>query len=143
MTRLVCIALLLAACGGSSAKGINASIHISSPQAGASVALGTDVDKSVIVAYTLTGFTVMALGSCGSTAACGHVHIFIDGTACGAPYNNTSYSQTSGTAKFALCASGNQTGSHLLSVELHDDQHNPVNDLSGNQIKDSVSITTH
>ena len=33
--------------------------------------------------------------------------------------------------------------SHLLSVELHDDQHNPVNDLSGNQIKDSVSITTH
>jgi hypothetical protein len=143
MTRMVCIALLLAACGGSSAKGINASIHITSPQASASVALGTDVDKSVTVAYTLSGFTVMAPPNCGNTPACGHVHIFIDGTACGIPYNNTSYSQTSGTAKFALCASANQTGSHVLSVELHDDQHNPVNDLSGNQIKDSVSITTH
>jgi len=77
---------------GSSNSTSTATIKISSPTAGAMVAAGTDADKSVPVTFTVTNFTLMAPGACGSVAdTCGHVHLLIDGTACNvapSPYNN-------------------------------------------------------
>jgi hypothetical protein len=134
--------LLCAACGGSS-SGSNATISITSPAASASVALGSDSQKTVTMIYAVTSFDVKAPGSCGSEANCGHVHILIDGNACNGSdiYNDSSYAVPDALAFFAKCAT--PTGSHTVTLELHDDVHNPVKDKNGNQVQTSVSFTTH
>ena len=144
MKRLAVVARA-AACGGSTPHS-NATISITAPTANASVLLGSDAAKSVTITYTLTGFTVKAPGTCAGASNCGHVHVLIDGQACnapGSPYNNTSIDQSSAQAQFASCAAANQVGTHTVTLELHDDQHNPVLDASGHQIMSAVSFSTH
>jgi hypothetical protein len=144
MTRLVCAAFLTVSCGGSSSPS-NATIAITSPAANDSVLLGVDAGKSVTITYALTNFTAKPAGTCGSTPNCGHIHLLIDGSACtpaGGQYNNDSGSPTTAVAKFASCPSNNQTGAHVVTLELHDDAHHPVNNAAG-QIKASVTFTTH
>jgi hypothetical protein len=133
---------LCAACGGSSG-GSSATITIANPAASSSVALGTDSQKSVTITYAVTSFNVKALGSCSGVANCGHVHLLIDGNACNGSdiYNNSSYATPTAVAFFAKCST--PTGSHTVTLELHDDMHNPVKDNSGNQVQTSVTFSTH
>jgi hypothetical protein len=145
--------LFAAACGGSgSGGGSNASVTITAPQSGASVALGTDSLKSVPVSFTLSNFTLMAPGTCGGAANCGHLHLVIDGytspcnTLAGVGTEKYNVQITTGTttsAQFASCG-GTAAGAHTLTLEVHDDAHGDVNDSNGNLIKSApVSITTH
>jgi hypothetical protein len=130
--------ILLAACGSS-----GPTIAISSPNAGATVPLGTDAMKSVSVSFSTTGFTLMAPGATNCpTGTCGHVHLFIDGSGCtpaGAPYNNDGVTSPV-SAYFIACQT--PTGSHTVSVELHNNDHTPVTDSSGKTIAGSVTFTT-
>jgi hypothetical protein len=138
------LTLALAACGGSSSNRPDPAIAITLPAAGASVALGTDADKSVPIVYALTNFTTAAPGSCGGAQNCGHIHLVIDGAACtpaGDLYNNSSNSSTQATAIFRKCAT--PTGSHAVELQLHDDAHNAVKNNAGQEVKTSVTFTTH
>ena len=150
--RFAIVSLLFAACGGSSGGGgSNASVSITAPASGASVALGTDSAKSVPVSFTLSGFTLKAPGTCGGAANCGHLHLVIDDYT--SPCNplpgvgNEKYNVqvTAGSptsAQFATC--GAPAGSHTITLEVHDDAHADVKDANGNLIKSApVSITTH
>lgn len=144
--------VLASGCGGSGGGGSsNATVSITSPTSGSSVALGTDAGKSVTVSFTLTGFTLKAPGTCAGAANCGHLHVVIDdhSSACNQTangsenYNAQITSGTSGSAEFALCGAG-AAGTHSLTLEIHDDAHNDVKDSSGNLIKSTVTgITTH
>jgi hypothetical protein len=143
MKKALFVAAIVAAgaCGGSSAK--VPTIAVTTPAAGASVALGTDADKSVTLGITLANFDVKPANHCGGLANCGHIHVLIDGSACsgGGFYNNTDeLSATSAVAKFGRCTS--PKGAHTVTLELHGDTHDPVLDNSGNKILASVSFTT-
>ena len=142
----IVLGVALAACGGSSDHP-DAAIAITQPTASASVALGTDADKSVTITYTLTNFTVKTPGGCGGPSAnCGHVHVLIDGPVCNNgtdAYNNSSYSSTQGTALFGRCPPASQAGNHTVELQLHDDNHNPVKTNAGQEVKTSVAFTTH
>jgi len=150
--RLAVASLLFAACGGSGGGGSNASVTITSPQSGASVALGTDSLQSVPVSFTLSNFTLKAPGTCGGAANCGHLHLVIDSytspcnTAAGVGSEKYNVQVTTGittSAQFASCGS-TAAGPHTLTLEVHDDAHGDVKDSSGNLIKSApVSITTH
>jgi hypothetical protein len=150
--RFALASLLFAACGGSSGGGSNASVAITAPQTGASVALGTDSLKSVPVSFTLSNFTLRAPGTCGGAANCGHLHLVIDSYASpcdtatgvgGEKYNVEVTTGTTTSAQFASCG-GTAAGSHTLTLEVHDDAHGDVKDSNGNLIKSApVSITTH
>jgi hypothetical protein len=151
--RFAMVSLLFAAaCGGSSGGGSNASVMITAPLSGASVALGTDTAKSVAVSFTLSNFTLKAPGTCGGAANCGHLHLIIDNytspcdTLAGVPNEKYNVQVTSGTttnAQFASCGS-TAAGSHTITLEVHDDAHADVKDANGNLIKSApVSITTH
>jgi hypothetical protein len=141
----------LAACGGSS-SGSMASVQITSPLTGASVALGTDNLQSVPVVFTLSNFTLKAPGTCAGAANCGHLHLVIDGytSPCDPvkgngteKYNVEVTTGTTTNAQFALCG-GTAAGAHVITLEVHDDAHADVNDSNGNLIKSApISITTH
>ncbi len=152
-------AALLAACGGSGGGNgggggsSNATIAITSPASGSSVALGTDADKSVPVTFTLTGFTLMAPGTCGGQPNCGHAHLRIDddaspcnnsaGATSGDRYNAQVTSGASANAHFAVCGSG-AVGTHTITLELADDTHHLLTNASGNPIASTVTgIVTH
>lgn len=148
---LAAAAILLAACGGSSSSGSSATVSISSPASGASVALGTDALQSVPVAFATT-LTLKPAGTCAGMANCGHIHVVIDSytspcdTSVGVgseKYDVEITSGTSGNATFAACGAA-AAGAHSLILELHDDAHNDLKDASGNLIKSAaVNITTH
>ena len=155
MKRLAGItAVLLTACGGSSSSSVtNATIAITSPQSGSSVALGADAQRSVPVAFTLTNFTLKPAGTCAGMANCGHIHLVIDsaaspcnssqGAAASDRYNVQINSGTSGNAQFATCGSG-AAGTHSITLELADDSHNLLKAGSGNTIASTATgITTH
>src|SRR5260370_12826336 len=145
--------LFAAACGGSgSGGGSNASVTITAPQSGASVALGPDSQKSVPVSFTLSKFTLMAPGTCGGAANCGHLHLVIDGytspcnTLAGVGTEKYNVQITTGTttsAQFASCG-GTAAGQHTLTLEGHDHAHGHAND-SNRHLTTSPprSITTH
>ncbi len=141
MKRLAFAAVALAAaCGGSSTK--YPTITITAPSANASVKL--DSTKLVPLQYSTTDFTVKPAGSCGSeSTSCGHVHVLIDGALCsaGGPYNNTSYAAPTANADFSKCSSSVVYGSHTVTLELHTDGHNPINNASGQQIAAAVAFT--
>ena len=151
--RFAMVSLLLAAAcvGSSGGGGSNASVMITAPQSGASVALGTDTAKSVPVSFTLSNFTLKAPGTCGGAANCGHLHLVIDDytSPCdplagvgNEKYNVQVITGTTTSAQFATC--GAPAGSHTITLEVHDDAHADVKDANGNLIKSApVSITTH
>jgi hypothetical protein len=118
-------------------------IKIATPATGSSVAVVKNgAEEDIPVTFTLTNFTLMAAGSCGSiSTTCGHIHLLIDdATSCGAPpYNVAIESGTSGNAVVSKCSTVN--GAHKIILELHDDQHNPINGANGQVISDSVQLT--
>jgi hypothetical protein len=127
---------LTAACGGSTPAAAP-TVAITSPAAGSTVALGTDVDKTVKIAFTTTGW---AFEPCGNNTSCGHLHLLIDGTDCGTPYNNPVTSSDPGDALFAKCA--RPTGQHTVKLELHHPDHSALTDSTGATISSSVTFTT-
>jgi len=137
MRRVLGWLLCATACGGPAAT-----VAITNPTSGATVALGSDARKSLAVNFTATNFTIRAPGTCSGAAACGQAYILIDGAACdpvGQPYNNLAVSSP-GTAQFSTCAT--PTGPHTLSVELHYDDGSSVKGADGKPVAASVSVTT-
>jgi hypothetical protein len=128
---------------GSSSSNNNAdaavpTMQIVSPVTGAAVVV-TATDATTPVTVTATDFTLKAPGACAGASACGHLHVFVDGTACNAPgmqYNAQGASPVS--ANFAFCQTVN--GSHTIKVELHHDDHSPVT-AGGATIAESIDVT--
>jgi hypothetical protein len=61
-----------------------------------------------------------------SSDNCGHVHVLVDGAACtpmGAPYNNAGQASPI-DAKLSSCPMA--TGAHTVMLELHHNDHSPV-----------------
>ena len=94
----------------------------------------------------------MAPGKCPTgDNACGHVHVLVDadvgdGKQCnsvGAPYNEAFPDPTEDAAGphagLDYCKTG-VTGNHLITVELHHENHSPVNGSDGKVVSDSVHI---
>ena len=130
-----------AACGGSSTTKFP-TITITAPGAGASVKL--DSTKIVPLQYTTTDFVVKAISVCGSeSSACGHVHVLIDGALCsaGGPYNNTSSAAPTANADFNKCDPSVVYRSHTITLELHTDGHNPIQNAGGQEISAAVAFT--
>jgi len=116
----------------------NGTIQISSPADGEVVAINTP--PLVPVTFSTTDFTVKAAGACAGAPSCGHVHVFIDGNACnpsGQPYNGQAFASPA-QANFASCAMA--TGSHVIKLELHNDDHSPTLNASGAMISASVNV---
>jgi hypothetical protein len=126
-----------AGAGGAAGATATPTISITSPAASATVTAGTDTNRSVPITIATMNYTLMTPGSCGTTANCGHVHVYIDGTrttgkckAAGVPYNiaipsagNTS--TTMGNLQMALCTDTGEmvTGTHMIQAELVTDGH--------------------
>ena len=70
------------------------------------------------VSIAVSGATLAQPGRCGAVQRCGHIDVFIDGTACGSP--NVQSSSDNVTANFGRC--GKVEGKHTLMVELRDDR---------------------
>jgi len=140
MTRLLAAAALLAslaACGGTDATGPVPTLKISSPTAGAQVGLGSDQHKTVNVEFTTTGFKAQPCPN--STENCGHLHVLIDGTDCGSPYNNQA---TTSPAAALFDGCNRPIGSHTITLELHHDDHSAIKNAAGATVSSSVSFTT-
>jgi hypothetical protein len=128
--------------GGGHLSGTPPTIAITSPTAGTTVMVTkTGSEEDIPVDFTMTNFTLKNAGSCGSTANCGHVHVLIDGAnSCGGPpYNNAEYSGSPTKAIVSQCSTVN--GAHTISLELHFDDHSPVNGPDGKVIASSVQVT--
>jgi hypothetical protein len=136
--------------GGGGAAGAP-SITITSPADNATVN-ASDASPDVDFSIDVKNFTLMAPGKCptGDTA-CGHIHVLVDadvgdGKQCnspGAPYNEAFPDPTEDAAGphagLDYCKTG-VTGDHLITVELHHDNHSPVNGSDGKVVSDSVHI---
>ena len=70
------------------------------------------------ISVAVSGATLAAPGRCGGAQACGHIEVYIDGTACGSP--NVQSSSNNITANFGRC--GKIEGKHTLMCELRDDR---------------------
>lgn len=144
---------LLAACASCSSSSSlssssTATIAITSPKDGDSVpfsASNTDVN----ISFTTTNITLMDVGKCGTTANCGHVEAFIDGTTCNdksnpaavKPYNDSA-SASPMTAGLDYCPKfPDVAGSHMLTLELHKDDLSPIKGADGTTVSAKVSFT--
>lgn len=117
---------------------------------GSGITVGDDI---VSIAFQTTNFTLMAPNGCGRVDAnCGHIHVFVDydvdaGTSpCGdngAPYNAQWWTTAPAEADLTSCANSDAIdGMHTVRLELHSDQHAPIDDENGNVIEATVSFTT-
>jgi len=131
-------AVSLGGCGSSSSTPPSdaglPSVTLTSPSAGAVVALGGGTTVDVV--FDVTNFSLEAPPTgCGGKDSdnCGHVHVLIDGTMCnatGMPYNvaypsaGTATSPATVTADLASCPMA--TGTHTLVLSLHKNSHAAV-----------------
>ncbi|HVU03288.1 MAG TPA: hypothetical protein VHE30_16120 [Polyangiaceae bacterium] len=95
----------------------------------------------VPIAFTVTGFTLKAPGTCAGADKCGHVHLLVDGTACNdvaskAPYNNAG-AKSPINAGLDYCPKID--GEHTVTLELHNDDHSPYK-VDGTVVSDSRKI---
>ncbi|MHB1844440.1 MAG: hypothetical protein ACYCWW_06335 [Deltaproteobacteria bacterium] len=131
--------------GSSTGGAIYPTVSIQAPMANQIVALGGDSNKTVPVQFAVTNFTLMAPGSNSCPAgSCGHIHLLIDGTACnasGAPYDNAATASPA-LAQFASCPATSLTpgSAHTITLELHNNDHSPVNGANGQVISTTVSV---
>lgn len=152
MRRSIFLILPLLACAScsssSSSSSSEPSITITAPTDGASVpfsATNTDLN----ITFTTTNITLMDPGKCGTTANCGHVEAFIDGSACNDHSNpsspkayNDAASASPMTAGLDYCPTfPNVGGSHTLTLELHKDDLSPIKGSSGTTVSAKVSFT--
>ncbi len=138
----------LAGCGGNSDNTTFPILKLTKPSVGAMINYDT-VNTDVDIDFTVTGITLMDPGKCGTTANCGHVEFFIDGTTCNDhsdpmhpnPYNDVA-SSSPGSAGLDYCPSfPNVGGMHTLKAELHKDDLSAINGANGSVISDSVTFT--
>jgi hypothetical protein len=157
--------------GGSSSSGSSSgssgalpTITITSPTNGGTAtvvkqAVTGEVD--VPVTFTTTNFTGMPAEACPSISNnCGHVHLFVDPsddggaspcTPMNSPYNNASpLAESDGgvtpfspmNAIMSNCANTDPiNGTHTLRIELHSNNHAPINGADGGVIYDELSFT--
>lgn len=128
--------------GGDTGPGGGApTIKITSP-ADKSTANVTTTSADVDIAYTVTGFTLMEPNKCAGAANCGHVHALVDGTDC----NDTGLPANAETSKNPVaigldyCKKG-IAGTHVVVLELHNDDHSPVKNAAGTTVSDTITIT--
>jgi hypothetical protein len=126
--------------GAADASASTPSIAITSPTSGSAVA---NVVGSVPVSFTTTNFTLVSAGDPACVDAsdnCGHVHLFVDATACtppGAPYNNDGQASPI-DARLTSCPA--VAGLHTVELELHHNDHSPVV-VGGSVVSTSVMFT--
>lgn len=103
--------------GGGSDGGAAPSIVIVSPQDGATCE-ADEHDGTCPVVVTVSGAVLAPRGKCGgSRGTCGHVELFVDGTACGSPNHESGSSAL--VAEFGRC--NKLDGTHTVACELRDD----------------------
>jgi hypothetical protein len=114
------------ACGGTATEGPG--VTIVQPLGNTEVVLGTDMNKSVPIDFSLQRFALKARGTCmpADGPYCGHAHLLIDGGACNAPGldYNTEGATTRIAARFGYCP--RSTGPHVVSLEFYDDRERPI-----------------
>lgn len=104
--------------GGGGGAGPGPGVAIVSPAPG-QTCVPDKHQKSCPVTASVSGATLAEPGACGSAAApCGHLELFVDGTACGNPNNESSSSSL--PALLGRC--DKVDGTHTLSCELRDDR---------------------
>jgi len=72
----------------------------------------------------------------------GHIHVLVDGAACtpeGGFYDNADTTASPATAFLSTCPA--VKGAHTITLELHNNDHSPVNNAAGAVISAQVSIT--
>jgi hypothetical protein len=141
--------------GGTEDAGGTPTISIISPTAGATVAVSQPPESPaeiVTIEFTVTNFTVMPPGTCpggAANVACGHVQLYVDGSACtpqGELYNSagTVASSSAGAATGNVFAFLNScptvNGPHTVSLELHKDDNSPLDGPSGTVISAQVTF---
>jgi hypothetical protein len=115
-------------------------VRILSPFDGSIIEHASDADKTVPVKFDVTDLRLAPAGTCGKDPACGHVHLLVDGASCNAAgehYNNSGTASPL-SAKVARCLSA--TGRHTLTVQLHRDDHSPLNDPLGKHVAASTAV---
>jgi hypothetical protein len=126
--------------GGADASSSNPAVAISAPASGAAV---TTTTGDVPISFTTTSFALVSPGDSTCLDAsnnCGHVHLFVDGTACtpsGQPYNNDGQASPI-SARLTSCAA--VAGSHRVQLQLHHNDHSPVV-VGGSIVSASVTFT--
>jgi len=147
-------ALALAACSSSSSSSGNdagsgadggsggePTVAITSPTANAQITLTPPAD-TVPIAFAVTNFTLRDANTCNGLPNCGHVHLFVDDTACngdaGGSYNNFG-SMSPLSANLTMCAMVN--GPHTAKTELHNDDHSLFKGADGGAVFATVAFT--
>ena len=136
----VSVLALAGACSASSTPGsIVGRISISDPTANEMITL--PADNKIPVSFS-TNYTLVPQGTCGSQAACGSVHLLVDGTGCnlsGTTYNTIATSSPS-SVDLSLCMMA--VGQHTVEAELINDGGTFVDDpITKDAITSSVTFT--
>lgn len=132
-----------------------------SPKDGGKISLTPETDNGATtlaasLVLSVQNFTLRKPGLCAGAAACGHVHVQIDGDSCNAtdangarlPYNQEAAAQMV-PADFAYCdgavvgPSGvtGVDGQHTISVGFYDDAEAAVVDQAGKPVADTATVT--
>ena len=127
----ICAAIVAVACGpidqsggigAGGASGSDAGVGgASPPRVDVRIVSPADGDKcnadNCGISVAVSGATLAAPGRCGGAQACGHIDVYIDGTACGSP--NVQSSSDNIAANFGRC--GKIEGKHTVVCELRSD----------------------
>jgi hypothetical protein len=98
---------------------------------------------NVPITFTTSNFALVAPGDAAcidSSDNCGHIHLFVDGSACspsGQAYNDDGQASP---VDAILTTCPQVGGSHTAVLELHHNDHSPVV-LSGSIVSGSVTFT--
>jgi hypothetical protein len=158
---MVAVALTALGCGSDSKSSPGAvttpsdggppTIKITSPANGATVSPASDSDfPDVPVTLAITNFTLKAPASADCpSGTCGHVHLMVDGTACNdketmppPPYNSAATALSGPDVHVGLDYCSKIGGQHVITAELHNNDHSPVTGPDGKPIiSDPVTIT--
>ncbi|HEY3357655.1 MAG TPA: plastocyanin/azurin family copper-binding protein [Polyangia bacterium] len=142
-SALAFCSLLVVACDENEHPAASAgpSITITSPANNAAVSADAN-NPDVPINFTVKNFTLQDIGTCAGAPLCGHVEVFVDGTACndpsGKPYNNAGSSSPI-TAGLDYCPT--IAGAHKISLELHNDDLTAVKDATGAVIASTINVT--
>lgn len=136
----------LSACGLPSvepdpAPEVNASLAITSPEAGATVVTGTEADRPVTVEFTVEGVTLAAPGSClAKDGPCGHVRVTVDGAACNGEGSAFNAVAVASPARAALGRCALVEGQHEIRLSLVGDDGAPYT-VDGTAVQARVSVS--
>jgi hemoglobin len=118
------------------------SIALLSPVAGSSVVLAADAERSMPVAFSVTGMTLRPPGTClASEQPCGHVLLEVDGDACDAPGASWNSVAAASPARLRLSYCPAAEGAHTLRASLAWDDRSPVLSAAGNEVSASLAFS--